>query len=92
MLLYKIYRLFVLPNTILLSIIGYIHLIRFYSTQIKLDNNEISNGDAILEANGKIMNNKEQTQLYMDYLSDKVGFIKYIISALFWVALYRLIF
>jgi hypothetical protein len=81
-----------MPNTILLSIIGYIHLIRFHSTQIKLDNNEISNGDAILEANGKIMNNKEQTQLYMDYLSHKVGFLKYIISALFWVALYRLIF
>ena len=86
--------LFLKPSTYMIALYVYIKMIRIYKNEIKskIGNSSLSEWDLFGKANMKISQDNESVVLYCELIREQLGIFKYIISLLFWVAIYNFIF
>ena len=78
----------------MIALYVYIKMIRLHKNEIKsqIGNSNLSEWDLFGKANIKISQDNESIVWYCQLVGEQLGIFKYIISLLFWIGIYNLIF
>lgn len=90
--LYKIYKTFMYPVDILIAIFLVYKLIKIYNIEIRNNDASLSNYQVYTISVNKISNNNEELMFFKDMVVEQIGVMRYIISFLFWIAIFSLFF
>lgn len=86
--------LFLKPSTYMIAFYVYVKLIKHYKSELKSDinNANLTDWEIFGKANAKVSSSAEEVTSFCEIVSEQLGIFKYIISLLFWIGIYNLIF